>query len=272
MSTITNPSIDLSDADWIMVNSSGGKDSQTVLRQVVFACDAQGVNRDKIVVVHATFPEEWEGTAELALKQAEHYGLELFLVKRRTAQGVEESLLDYVRRRRKWPDNKNRYCTSDFKRGPANRILTLLAARQNGFHALRPARIISVFGFRSEESPRRRKMQNSWQETRLSNGRRSVWIWLPIHHWTTTEVWQDINQSGVPHHWAYDKGMPRLSCRFCIFAPKPALEIAAKYNPEMLEEYKQVEREIGHTFRKDLKIADIEPKEVDEPISDKWNM
>ena len=60
-------------------------------------------------------------------------------------------------------------------------------------------------------------------------------------------------------HWAYDLGMKRLSCVFCIFAPRKQLTIAARANPELLVQYQQVEREIGHTFKADLALAEIEP-------------
>jgi hypothetical protein len=61
----------------------------------------------------------------------------------------------------------------------------------------------------------------------------------------------------VPHHYAYDLGMPRLSCCFCIFSPKPALLLAGKHNPDLLQEYVETEATIGHSFRNGFKIAEI---------------
>ena len=52
--------------------------------------------------------------------------------------------------------------------------------------------------------------------------------------------------------------MPRLSCCFCIFSPRSALLLAGKHNPELLAEYVAVERRIGHRFRVDLSLADIQ--------------
>ena len=58
---------DLSSYDWILVNSSAGKDSQAMLDYMVEQCDAQGVSRDRIVVVHCDLGRvEWAGTAALA--------------------------------------------------------------------------------------------------------------------------------------------------------------------------------------------------------------
>ena len=37
--------------------------------------------------------------------------------------------------------------------------------------------------------------------------------------WKVEDVWARIKASGVEHHKAYDLGMSRLSCCFCVFAP-----------------------------------------------------
>ena len=70
--------------------------------------------------------------------------------------------------------------------------------------------------------------------------------------------------------------MPRLSCVLCIYAPTPALVLAGKHNPELLAEYAAIERRIGHTFKADLAIADIERLVRDGaetgPMDGRWNM
>src|SRR5262249_28482543 len=91
-----------------------------------------------------------------------------------------------------------------------------------------------------------------------SNGRRWVDDWLPLHAWTTRQVWDRIRASGVPHHPAYDLGLPRLSCCFCIFSPRPALLLAGRHNPELLAEYVAVEKQIGHRFRVELSLAEVQ--------------
>jgi hypothetical protein len=45
--------------------------------------------------------------------------------------------------------------------------------------------------------------------------------------------------------------MTRLSCRFCIFAPKSQLMLSAKLNPALFQEYVDLEKKIGHKFRKE---------------------
>jgi 3'-phosphoadenosine 5'-phosphosulfate sulfotransferase (PAPS reductase)/FAD synthetase len=239
---------DLSSYDVILVNSSAGKDSQAMLDFLVELADAAGV-RDRLVVVHADLGRvEWKGTRELAERQAAHYGIRFEVVSR--PQG---DLLTHVEQRGMWPSSTARFCTSDHKRGQISKVLTLLASAFG-----RPARILNCLGLRAQESPARAKKVQFERDARNTNGKRTVDTWLPILDWTVDQVWARIKASGVEHHPAYDLGMPRLSCCFCIFAPKAALTLAGKHNPDLLAEYVRVEQKIGHTFRKDLAIADVQ--------------
>ena len=263
---------DLTQYTWIVVNSSGGKDSQTALRCVVQECLRQGVDTSRVVVSHQCLGRmEWKGTLELVYKQAEHYGLRCVVSKYRDKEGNEKTLLDYARRRGKWPSNQQRWCTSDFKRGPGKRVLTALGREA-------PGNIIQVFGFRSEESPARAKKEVLKRNALCSTKSREVWDWCPILDWKEDAVWRDIRESGVPYHPAYDLGMTRLSCALCIFAPKAALMIAGRANPELLDEYCEVEKEIGHTFQNGRAIAEIRDaiaagESVDATeLNNQWNM
>src|SRR5207253_10631088 len=122
-------------------------------------------------------------------------------------------LLQHVEQRGKWPSPKQRYCTSDHKRDQIKKIMTKLATE-----AGRHVRMLNCMGLRAEESPARSKKKPFAFDANSSNGRRHVDLWLPIHDWTTAQVWARIKASGVPYHYAYGLGMPRLSCCFCIFA------------------------------------------------------
>lgn len=285
--------------DWILVSTSGGKDSQTMLRHVCHLAREAGV-LDRVVAVHADMGRvEWPGVPELAAEQAAHYGVRFEIVTR--PQG---DLLQHVRDRAKklrerastappvpspvnryctsdhkrnqvskvitglaaetrapkgqavmpWPKPTQRYCTSDHKRDQQARLITRLTAERN---LKRPVRILQTMGMRAGESPARAKLRPFYLDRRNSNGRKRVHIWLPIHQWTEEQVWADVHESGVRHHWAYDIGMPRLSCCFCIYAPKAALVLAAKHMPELAREYVAVENEVGFTFRQDLPMAEV---------------
>ena len=66
-----------------------------------------------------------------------------------------------------------------------------------------------------------------------------------------------IRDNNLPYHYAYDLGMPRLSCCFCIFSPADALLLAGHHNPALLERYVEVEQKIKHSFKKDFDIQKI---------------
>jgi len=265
---------DLESYDAILVNSSAGKDSQAMMDYLVELADKMEI-RERLVVVHADLGEaEWPGTRELAETQAGHYGLRFEAVTR--PQG---DLLEHVEQRGMWPSPTNRYCTSDHKRGQVLKVITMLGRElgQDSFRRRhRPVRILNCMGLRAEESPARAKKAGFKHYQRATIVHRVVDEWLPIHHWTTRQVWERIRASGVPYHFAYDLGMPRLSCRFCIFAPKAALVLAGRANPELLDKYVALEARIGHRFRMDTSMAEVKAAvdagEAVGAMNGKWNM
>ena len=243
------PVPNLADFDVILVASSAGKDSQAMLDYVAELASAAGV-LDRVTVLHNDLGEvEWPGTAELAREQAEHYGLRFEM--RHRVQGL---LLDQIRQRGMWPSAKARYCTSDQKRGPARKLITELVAELG---LGRQARVLYCLGLRAQESSRRARKPVFAVDGSASSGVREVTTWHPILHWTEAEVWERIRRSGVRHHWAYDQGMSRLSCSFCVLASREDLECAARLRPDLARRYADLEAEIGHRFKADLSMAEI---------------
>lgn len=242
----------LSDYHVVLVNSSGGKDSQAMLDYVAAKAKREGVS-DRVHVVHADLGRvEWKGTKDIARKQAAHYGFPFHVVSR--PQG---DLLSHVEQRGMWPSSQQRYCTSDHKRGQIRKVMTGLTTErwQKGRP---PVRILNCMGLRAAESPARSKKTPFEHDDSASNGKRHVDNWLPIHHFSHEQVWDRVKQAGTPVHPAYKLGMPRLSCVFCIFAPKPALMLAGKHNPELLQQHVDVEKKIGHRFRQDVSLAEVQ--------------
>lgn len=243
-----SPVVALGSYDLILINTSAGKDSSVMAHQVVAQARSEGV-LDRVVLVHATLPEEWQGTRELAERQAAALGVPLEVCSR------HEGLLDYVERRGMWPSSTARFCTSDFKRAPIDKVITRLATKTGAV-----VRVLNCMGLRAQESSARAKRVALENDKRRTNGRRHVDQWLPIFKMTEAEVWAYIRTHGIEQHPAYSYGMPRLSCVFCVFAPDAALMLAGKHNPELLAKYVAVEKKIGHTFKNKSSIADIQTR------------
>lgn len=253
---------DLASYDIILVNSSAGKDSQAMLDYLAELARAAGV-KERLIVVHCDLGRmEWPGTKELAEKQAAHYGLRFEVV------ANKKTLLDRVRERKQWPDAARRFCTSELKTGQVTKLIVRLTREAGRF-----IRILNCLGMRAEESPARAKKPVFGIEKDATNSKHHTDRWLPIHSWSVDEVWARIKASGVPHHYAYDRGMPRLSCCFCILASRGALVLSARLNPELASEYAQLEAEINHKFKMDLPFAEIlrQAQQTKEPIIiDNW--
>lgn len=240
--------------DVILLNSSGGKDSMACLDVVATEAARQGV-LDRAVVGHADLGRaEWDGTRELAREQAERYGLPFFVV---AARGPD--LLERVERRGMWPSPQQRWCTSDLKRGPLRRLMTQLVREHRERAGEVRVRLLNVMGMRAQESPARARKPVAKVDSGASNGRREVTDLLPLHDWSEDAVWGRIRASRIADlvHPAYAAGMPRLSCRFCILAPKSALVTSARLNPELAAEYLRVEEATGHRFRMDCSMAAV---------------
>lgn len=283
--------LDLTQYDLIIINSSAGKDSQAMLAFLVWLADRQGVDRSRLLVVHADLGRvEWQGTRGLAQEQAHAYGLRFVVVQR------GEDLLDQVVTRRRnlddqadtlaaeadalraagwerfadlaatlsqsrrdtpaWPSSQARYCTSDQKTAQVVKLMTELVRAWYAAGNTRPMRILNCLGIRAAESPNRAKKEPQTRDA-ASNTRRTVTRWLPIFHWSEQDVWAVIYASGLRWHSAYDRGMPRLSCVFCVLAGRRELVIAARENPALAQEYIRVEREVGHTFKNGESIEAI---------------
>jgi 3'-phosphoadenosine 5'-phosphosulfate sulfotransferase (PAPS reductase)/FAD synthetase len=145
--------MNLHNYDIIIINSSGGKDSLVALWKIYVMAVKQKYALTNIHVSHQDLGRmEWKGTKELVQQQATLFGLQCHYSKRVNKAGYEEDLLEYVKRRKMFPSNNCRYCTSDFKRGPGAKVVTRLTKGKI-------CNVLYVFGFRADESPARKKKE-----------------------------------------------------------------------------------------------------------------
>lgn len=213
-----------------VVSHSGGKDSQAMAAYVrSFVPDAQ------ILVVHAALGDvEWDYTEQHARKTT--MGL-LF----ETVQ-AKKTFFQMVDARQMWPSPQYRQCTSDLKRGPIEK-----AVRAHCKATGNPL-VVNCMGLRAEESSSRAKAEVFKFNSRNSRAGREWYDWLPIHDWKLADVKSAVSSVGQHVHWAYRKGMTRLSCSLCIMACQDDLRRAATLRPDLYRKYVEKEREIDHTF------------------------
>jgi DNA sulfur modification protein DndC len=215
-----------------VISHSAGKDSQAqtiLVRSMVPAA--------QIVVIHAVLPEvEWDGTIEHISETTK--GLPLILAR------STKTFFEMVDHRQMFPSPKNRQCTSDLKRGPIEREVRQHLAANPAYGGL----VVMCMGMRAAESTGRAKLKTLKRNAANSVAGREWYDWLPIHHLTTPEVFAMIAQAGEEPHWAYAKGMSRLSCCFCIMASEADLTTAARLNPRLYARYVAKERALGFTL------------------------
>ena len=215
---------------------SGGKDSQCMYARI-----RRQVPHERIVVVHAYLGKvEWHGVQDHIRGTIAH---ELQVVR------AGKTFFDLVRHRaRTYPDVPafpgagRRQCTSDLKRDP---ILKFIRRDMNARGA---TLAVNCIGLRAEES-RSRSRRAAWSlSKKLTNSRRTVYEWLPIHQLTTTQVFEEIRRAGQQPFRAYAMGNRRLSCVFCIFGCPGDIANGRRERPELYDEYRKLEHETGWTL------------------------
>lgn len=240
------------------VSHSGGKDSQAMYLYV-----NKWVPAEQIIVVHSDLSSvEWSGVQSHIRATVEH---EIHVV-----ENEQKDFVEMVRLRGMFPSPKYRQCTNDLKVGPINKFI-------RGVMADKGSKLgVNCTGIRAEESANRAKKLELTYNEKLTiferydcpkgtldkkgrvkriedksspkEGERLVYDWLPIFDWLIGDVFQAIKASGQKPHWAYEAGMTRLSCCFCIMASKGDLKTSAKHNGELLDKIAELEQEIGHTM------------------------
>lgn len=270
----------------LLLSISGGKDSQAMTSALVDLHRARGYTGE-IILIHADLGAmERTETLPFIRRQAATLGLELVILTRDLLEGIEaryERLLEQGREDVvPFPDAKNRYCTSDYKRNPITKWI------RNRFP--HDATVICAMGLRADES-RARAKKPLYQLRAGCNAPtkgRVVWDWNPIHDWSLADVWQEIGYSlaeleeiqfdgthlsekhygnlkeyayhiGFNAHPAYAGGNERLSCAMCILGCKIDLKNGAYNRPDTYRRLVDLELKSGKSFRAGLWLASIAP-------------
>jgi 3'-phosphoadenosine 5'-phosphosulfate sulfotransferase (PAPS reductase)/FAD synthetase len=266
----------LADYDFIFISTSAGKDSQAMMDVVVEAAKADGV-LDRVIAVHADLGSvEWEGTGALAAEHAAHYGIPFEVVRKDQHDGdlftaiearadklIADGKLDKNGNpARAWPMTGMCYGTSDFKTAQIAKLATKLAKQIKKTEG-RAARILDCVGLAKDESPARRKKLDSYEAEhgyayRIIKDNRNQYFakWYPVANYSVTQIWDRIKAAGTRHHFAYDLGMSRLSCAFCVCASNKDLRISAAHNTDLAKKHIALEEKAG-SFKANKTLAEI---------------
>lgn len=215
-----------------VVNHSGGKDSQAMFLYV-----SSLIPKERIYVIHASLGEiEWPGTIEHIKNTIGEHDFKV------VSHAKGETLLTLAEKRGKFPSPSQRSCTSQLKTGPIDKEIRHELKRRGLL------KVVSCMGMRAQESSARAKQPVFKLDENNSKAGRSWYRWLPIHAWAKNEVFEYIKFFNQKPHWAYEKGMSRLSCCFCIMSSKNDLKTAAKLRPDLLEKYDKLEKKLDQTL------------------------
>lgn len=215
-----------------VINHSGGKDSQAMHSKLIAL-----VPKEQLLVIHAVLPEvDWEGTEQHVIDNIGD-------VEYKSVVAVK-TFFEMVSKRGMFPSPKYRQCTSDLKRSPIEKCIRHYLKANPQFSGL----VVNCMGLRAEESSARKKAETFKLNARNSKAGREWYDWLPIHDMLIGEVFETIENAGQKPHWAYQAGMSRLSCCFCIMSSKQDLKTAARLNPKLYARYVQVEKDLDFSF------------------------
>ena len=258
----------LSNFSDIIISISGGKDSQMILGVMMDRIKAQGY-AGSVRAIHADTGAEWPQSLPHCEMLCDHYGIPLDvaipfralpehmerrcgIVKQWNIDHEAKILAGDEKKRAGWASSACRYCTSDCKRAPIDKVVRgAFPARSTG------SSILSVTGERRQESAHREKLPELEPHKRLTAGSRVVTMYRPILDYTLDQVWAHIASTGLPRHVAYDKGNKRLSCAICVLASDDDIRNGAAECPDLAEHYLRIEREYGFTMKNGKSLAQI---------------
>ena len=225
----------------VVVNHSGGKDSQATLIKVL-----ETVPQNQIVVIHASLGEfEWHGALELAEKQAADAGVPFIVARaekstssiRSSASMFEQPRGSLVPERQAPPMHLGPQARSHRQADSGLRQVGRFHHDHFGERHPRPGVLVARQG-------------RGVQAQRAQHHRRPRLVRLGPDP-------QDEHRRGVRHdqvragqepHPAYAAGNERLSCVFCIMGSKADILNGALARPELFAKVAEVEARTGYTL------------------------
>ena len=266
----------LNDYDYILISSSGGKDSMTML----FWLLEQGVDKRKIELWHqcvdGNFQDrveffDWPVTESYLHAVSEHFDIPIYFQWR--SEGIYGELLrtnsltndvcytdngkiyklktknGKLSTRRKWPAQSanlsTRWCSAYVKIDVFRRVLNNHPKYKGTPDE--PKKILVLTGERREESLARSKYMET--EIHACNSRsRITHAFRPVIDFSEEKIWHYYEKYRFLPHPAYLLGWNRTSCFSCIFQTNDLFAMMREIAPERFNQLVQMEKELDHTI------------------------
>lgn len=275
----------------LVVNTSGGKDSDAMLTEIWSWVHRHHISSDRIYVITADLERnEWSFTLPHIQRFTQSLTGKQVLVVRRPQGDVLQMWEDRYHRLQEqgrtttpfWSSASQRYCTSGAKRAQIDKAIIQLFPEDYT--------VINCIGLRAEESLRRSRAKPLTYKKRSPTAptrNRHVYNWLPIHGWSLRDVWQtlgwtleeltllqeDVRKRVTPgdyqalmsvcqewgYHWnpAYALGNTRQSCSLCVMASQSDLQNGIRWNPDHFRDISKLERRTGFSFQSNQWLSDL---------------
>lgn len=279
----------------LVISVSGGKDSLAMTSALRRAFPSPETH----LVFSDLGAAEWPQTRPFVESMGPRFNVPVHIVERHrtTPDGPQrEDLVQHFERKQKdrpgqphWATPSLRYCTSDHKRGPIDKLLRTFPL------------VVNAEGIRAQESDNRAKRHPLTLRAQITGSAfkklslhdaiaawaaqdptkkpaRLALDWYPIFHWSEEEVWEEIGHpldelnarralyaqgrheealAGWSAHVCYVYGARRCSCVYCIMSSKNDLKVGLREMPELGARYIAMEQSSGYSFQQGRSLHEV---------------
>lgn len=288
----------------VLVNVSGGKDSDAMLKLLWDAYTLHGWRGDFRVVTCDLQRNEWDFSLPHIQKfVSETTGKQVEVIRREQGDLVDQWWTRYRTLQQEgradrvppWSSASARFCTKAQKEAQVNKFIVKQYPQE--------AVILSCIGIRADESPARKHkqvVQVYTQSPSAPTKNRHVYRWLPIHEFSLSDVWSTLGwtlerlealrsevkaniQPGdreglyaLLKNWNYHAnpvyalGNDRCSCRLCVLANQNDLLNGILWNPDHYRDLVELELISGFSFQQGRWLAEMQPDLLSDEQRQRW--
>ncbi len=226
-----------------IVSFSTGIDSTGVLYWAI-----KNFPKDKIWLLYCDTGAEYPINDGIVKNISKFLGIKYKIL--RHPKGFLELLLT---ERFKFPDAKNRWCTSILKTGVTDKWIR--ANREELGN-----KVLFLTGERKDESRSRALLPESeYHSTTLWTKRKGEFEchWhRPVLDYEKGKMFEFGKDLGIGAHPCYEY-LPRCSCMICVLMPDRFCKENAKKYPEIIKQFVDAEKEIKHTWKNKKSLEEI---------------